>query len=397
MSFDPRDASEHLLWASLMDEGWHVYTETNLGRATRGPLSATFRLQNGSTELVLAGSHVGHKLVTFDFDVFRSTLDESRIETVLRKVWTYAAEEEEVHSSGDFKLNGPRIIDAMEGILAEIPSGAPLRRNSSELDEFLAHFSDILGGLKRLKRWPRDNSILSIEADIVSVTKKHRNENMSSEALLSELDGPRKVLAQYLAWQPPESVDAFVNRAIEKKHQKLREAEELLNTVRQSAANLAVHKNAQHFSKLAEDQMWISRAWLVATAILATTAAAMAFDLQFDRNMFENDGGTSLSHWIFVIRSTFLISLPTTAALWCARSYRVTNHNRLVNEHRANAISTFELFLDHGDEKTRSAVLEQATAAVFSQPPTGFGPKGQQAPGPLIGLANDLVKRSPGA
>ncbi len=69
-----------------------------------------------------------------------------------------------------------------------------------------------------------------------------------------------------------------------------------------------------------------------------------------------------------------IFSLLLSAILWAGRVYRANRHNYVVNKHRQNALSTFQVFVSaaSADDQTKNAVLLQATQCIFSPQNTGF-------------------------
>ena len=59
--------------------------------------------------------------------------------------------------------------------------------------------------------------------------------------------------------------------------------------------------------------------------------------------------------------------------VWSGRIYKAQQHNCVVNQHRHNALSTFETFVNATEDKeTKNAVLIQTTKAIFSPQHSGF-------------------------
>ena len=57
-------------------------------------------------------------------------------------------------------------------------------------------------------------------------------------------------------------------------------------------------------------------------------------------------------------------------------------HNFVVNQHRQNALTSFETFAKAAnDDQTKSAVLLQATNCIFSPQASGYADSAVEAPG----------------
>jgi hypothetical protein len=76
------------------------------------------------------------------------------------------------------------------------------------------------------------------------------------------------------------------------------------------------------------------------------------------------------------------------------KNYRANRHNCVLNEHRANALSTFETFaLSAKDPAVKDAILTTATESVFATRQTGYlqdEPVQQSAPQILEIIRNGL-------
>ena len=60
--------------------------------------------------------------------------------------------------------------------------------------------------------------------------------------------------------------------------------------------------------------------------------------------------------------------------LWSSRNYKAHRHNNVINRHRANALSTFKVFVDSSkdDIATKNALLLKSAEAIFSPAITGY-------------------------
>ena len=80
----------------------------------------------------------------------------------------------------------------------------------------------------------------------------------------------------------------------------------------------------------------------------------------------------------------FVFAILGYLVVWTARGYRAAAHNQIVNEHRRDALGTFETFVKGtSDDRTKNAVLLQATHCIFSHRPSGFGQQESDAASPI--------------
>ena len=83
-----------------------------------------------------------------------------------------------------------------------------------------------------------------------------------------------------------------------------------------------------------------------------------------------------------VIAKVILFSLLLSALVWAGRVYRSHQHNFVVNQHRQNALASFETFAEAAkDDQTKSAVLLQATNCIFAPQTSGYADSSAEATG----------------
>ncbi len=159
----------------------------------------------------------------------------------------------------------------------------------------------------------------------------------------------------------------------------IRDARAALAEVQRAAAEVGVAQHAIHFKQEAHGHSRARWKWLVATTVLAI--AILSY------------GGFNVYYYM-----THTLDIPTAqlvqlsiaklvvfgglyfALIWAGRMYRAESHNWVINQHRQNALSTFETFVKAAsDDQTKSAVLLQATQSIFSHQPSGFSQHEQDA------------------
>ncbi len=76
-----------------------------------------------------------------------------------------------------------------------------------------------------------------------------------------------------------------------------------------------------------------------------------------------------------------IVTLLSTALIFCIRNFSAMMHNLIVNRHRQTALTTFQVFVSGtGDEGTKNAVLIQSTQAIFAPQPSGYLKTDQEMP-----------------
>lgn len=151
------------------------------------------------------------------------------------------------------------------------------------------------------------------------------------------------------------------------------------------AAEAGVTKHAVAFRIAAERNRSVGAWWLVLTAILAVFVLIATLYAVIGQP-------TNVQ----AISTAVLVSVLLTFALIAARNHRIQEHNALLNEQKQNALSTLDAFAKALPEgEARSAVLLQATEAIFQQAPTAPGGDGRTVEEPtsaLLALVRELKK-----
>jgi CTP synthase (UTP-ammonia lyase) len=115
---------------------------------------------------------------------------------------------------------------------------------------------------------------------------------------------------------------------------------------------------------------------LAGTAALFAGVGGLAYLLwhEFGESLVKPDALTAVQSVQLAITKVVILSTIFTAAVACSRIYRAHRHNYVVNQHRRNALNTFQAFVNapEADAQTKNAVLLEATKCIFSQQPTGY-------------------------
>lgn len=154
-----------------------------------------------------------------------------------------------------------------------------------------------------------------------------------------------------------------------------------LDKVRQAAAEVGVAQHAVYFKDEAELHKNQSLWWMVSAAILAIGTIFYAL-YSFGYQLHEAAQNASIARLItLAVARIIVISILSTAILFCVRNYSAGRHNFVINRHRQNALSTFETFVKASrDDSTKDAVLLQATRSIFTAQTSGFLKAETEAP-----------------
>lgn len=151
----------------------------------------------------------------------------------------------------------------------------------------------------------------------------------------------------------------------------LNEAKNLLEEVRNTAAEDGATKNAKFFGSEAASQARAAKYWLIATSISATIVLIYAGLTLFFPVWFT---ASNTAESIQLVSSKFLIFFVLAYALYyCARNYASCKHNEVTNKHRQNALLTYRTIAEAShSQENRDAILQHAAAAIYSPADSGY-------------------------
>lgn len=151
-----------------------------------------------------------------------------------------------------------------------------------------------------------------------------------------------------------------------------------VDAVRKMAQDAGISSEAIHFRNEAMEHRRVSYYWLGALGVLVLLLVAFS--------LFANQ----ILHWAgvptpttessnaevigFLGQKGLIVFCLVFALLGAARNYGASRHNYVVNKHRANALSSIQAFSvsASADQQTKSAVLIQATQAIFTPQVSGY-------------------------
>ncbi|WP_425403438.1 hypothetical protein [Hwanghaeella sp.] len=148
------------------------------------------------------------------------------------------------------------------------------------------------------------------------------------------------------------------------------ETEQALNQARKIAAEKAIAPYTHSFSEAADNWGTGAKAWLfVASALLVGTGAWAYLGLVKSIPQLEGVGPL-----VQYFSSRLLITILLVSAVWwSARQYRVAMHQKTLNQHKADALRSFEAFIEATNSNdVRDAVILQTSQTIFGQASTGF-------------------------
>ena len=164
----------------------------------------------------------------------------------------------------------------------------------------------------------------------------------------------------------------------------IHEVSAVLEQVRRIAQEVGVAKHAVQFKAEADRHKTAANKWLNAVIGLAIGTAVMTLlNIGLFFYFFEETKEIKTAQTIqLAVAKVLLFSLFFSALVWAGRVYRSHQHNFVVNQHRRNALTSFETFAKAAnDEQTKSAVLLQSTNCIFSAQPSGYADTSADATG----------------
>jgi len=219
-------------------------------------------------------------------------------------------------------------------------------------------------------------------------------QNRERASLRTELDEIRSELDQQISKKMDRAIaegregfEALLNSATEMQKTIAaaeKEAKRKLDTINADAVKAAMAEHAMVFCKTADDHKWKGYGWLAAAAIV--TGLTVRYLFAASSSLLEFHSPTAGAGWALLaagLAHLSILSVGYTAILFTARTFRGHLHNQTVNRLKANALSTFQIFVDSdaATDEAKQAVLLAATRAIYESRPTGFSEKGVEFTG----------------
>lgn len=175
------------------------------------------------------------------------------------------------------------------------------------------------------------------------------------------------------------TIKAEHDKLIEFIEQSKTNAEKALNAVRDLAAEAGVSTNAQVFIQNSTNYETASQNWFKAT--IWTSGATFIAALAFLITSFLYTPATIPESIQYIVSKIIVLSSLSFGIYWSVRNYKSNKHNQTLNQHRANALQTFQSFYEGSDNpQVKNAILLQAANAAFSSRPTGYDSSEKELP-----------------
>ncbi|MEM9652309.1 MAG: hypothetical protein AAGA65_09455 [Actinomycetota bacterium] len=229
---------------------------------------------------------------------------------------------------------------------------------------------------------------------------QNQNPRASRDQVLNDLTGKAQKLHRVefdvVAGVAALNAASTVSDALEAAEQRLETikdteaaAERALEAIRSATARGGVSVEAVTFEERAEAHRNAALRWLVSMGVFG--AVAVVFVVA-GAAMLDTGGSTSELVASAGVRFV-LLSLLLYGLGYSGRNYAASRHSQVLNEHRADALNTFEAFVEGSSSlEVRDAVLLEATRAVFGPQPSGYL-KGGAAEGQSPSTIFEVVRR----
>ncbi|MCA1908975.1 MAG: hypothetical protein LDL39_11500 [Magnetospirillum sp.] len=161
------------------------------------------------------------------------------------------------------------------------------------------------------------------------------------------------------------------------------ELDEIVRVTREAAAKAGVGVFTQDFAESAAKHSDNAVNWLWGTAAAAVATLAAAAYFTFFTHLPDDAKTPLIVH--LTVSKILIVAILGTAAIWCGRLFKAAMHQAAVNTHRANALKTFQAFVQATqNDAVKDAVLLETTRSIFNIGSTGYldgvGSEGNESP-----------------
>jgi len=171
-----------------------------------------------------------------------------------------------------------------------------------------------------------------------------------------------------------------------------KEVEDIADFVRQTGAATAVAYREKNFEETRAEHARYASIWLCAAGVcgVATMVLVICFLALHAFDVGDIDHFSPGAVLKFIVRGVLVFLLLALVTV-CLRSHRLHRSLAVINQHRRNALRTFESFVRAaGDEKTKDTVLLAATHVIFAATPSRY--LGGDDADPMLGRLIDIFK-----
>ncbi|NVJ13136.1 hypothetical protein [Myxococcus sp. AM010] len=151
-----------------------------------------------------------------------------------------------------------------------------------------------------------------------------------------------------------------------------KQCSKILTQLKDYATNAVVSEQSRHFSAEAKGHSHAAWAWFGGMSLAAITISITAWWASRNPPASLIDGSLPLTIFAYIPRFVIL-SIAFYALSLCARNFRASRHNYIINRHRSVALDTFSVLASStADSKVKDAILAQVSSTIFSSQPSGY-------------------------
>ena len=144
----------------------------------------------------------------------------------------------------------------------------------------------------------------------------------------------------------------------------------IVTAAREASASAGVGVFTSDFEGQAQSLELTANKWLWGTVGLAIATVVVAL-ISFLLPIAKDASNAQIVQ--YMTSKVVILVVFLTATVWCGRIYKAIKHQATVNNHRANALKTFQAFVKAAsDENTRDAVLLETTRSIFAISQSGY-------------------------
>lgn len=145
--------------------------------------------------------------------------------------------------------------------------------------------------------------------------------------------------------------------------------ENAVTAAKEVAGMAGVGHFTEDFANEAKTHNTAAIKWLVATVVFAVAAGSVAYHFGTAQQVPEEVAAILQYTTMRIV----ILGLLFTGTIWCGRMYKTNKHQESINKHRANALQTFQAFVEATDDPAiRDAVLMETTRSIFTIAPSGY-------------------------
>lgn len=163
-----------------------------------------------------------------------------------------------------------------------------------------------------------------------------------------------------------------MEQMLKKQEQNISVSDALLEKQKETSAEITTKGDVKRIEAVKKSYGYKAWWWLGGSAVALLIAIAMPIIFMLPCLSLADDAKSS-QIWNFFSTKAFLLVLSLGVLYVCVRNYLAMQHNYVVNEHRAEALATYETMKDlAGTPDARNIILTLAVSSIYSAQDTGF-------------------------